>query len=192
MKSVAANVDRILDALDQAGVAHALIGATARNAWAPPRLTTDIDVAVVVDTEAYTRLEEALARAGYQATASHKADPADPLPAVTIFQDTTQAEPRLQLDILVAGTDFEREAVQRAVERQLGHRRVRVVTREDLIMFKAIAWRARDRQDIHDVLVTASMAGVTLDEPYLRRWARIWDVEARLEAALTAASDEAP
>ena len=37
------------------------------------------------------------------------------------------------------------------------------MTREHLIIYKLIGWRARDRQDVADVLATAAAAGVTID-----------------------------
>jgi hypothetical protein len=50
---------RVVRALAAAGVRYALIGAAARNAWAPPRLTTDLDVAVIGEGAEYAQVKDA-------------------------------------------------------------------------------------------------------------------------------------
>ena len=179
-----APLDRILRALAAARVPYAVIGAAARNAWAPPRLTTDLDFAVVADPDGYRRLVAALADLSYSPVRSHRADPSDLLPAVTIFRNEGAPAPYRQIDVLVAATPFEREAVERAVEKPLGDASVRVATREHLIVYKLIAWRPRDRQDVRDVIATAEVAGAALGWDLIRSWAAVWEVEDRLARAL--------
>jgi hypothetical protein len=177
-------IEAVLDAMDASGVPYALIGAAARNAWAPPRATTDLDVAALVDPPGYERVVRALAAIGYAPARAHRTEPSDPIPAVTIFRNEEAPRSHRQVDVLAAVTPFEQEAVARSVERPFGARRVRVVGREHLIIYKLIAWRARDRQDVADVLATARAAGEELDLELLGYWARQWEVEARLARAL--------
>jgi len=47
-----------------------------------------------------------------------------------------------------------------------------VITVEDVLVHKLIAWRARDRNDIASILETAPK----LDETYIEHWATEWDV----------------
>jgi hypothetical protein len=61
-------------------------------------------------------------------------------------------------------------------------RSVKLVSAEDLILFKLIASRPRDLIDIQDVLFTQG----ELDEPYLRRWAGPLGVEKQLDEVLAA------
>jgi len=46
----------ITSTLERRKIAYALVGAAARNAWAPPRLTADLDLAVIVDALEHARL----------------------------------------------------------------------------------------------------------------------------------------
>ncbi len=177
-------IEAVLDAMDGSGVAYALIGAAARNAWAPPRATTDLDVAALVDPPGYESVVRALAAIGYAPVRAHRTEPSDPIPAVTVFRNEEEERPYRQVDVLAAVTPFEQEAVTLAVERPIGARRVRVVRREHLVVYKLIAWRARDRQDVADVLATARAAGTELDWDVIRYWAREWEVGARLAQAL--------
>lgn len=176
----------VFEALASTGVKWALIGAAARNAWAPPRLTTDVDVAALVDAEGYAHVVSAFAAIGYRILSAHRSGPDEVVPAVTIFRNDTVPAPVRQVDLLAAGTDFETEAIENAVERTVAGRAARVIQREDLIVYKLIAWRPRDRQDIADVLATAAAAGVELDLERIREWADVWEVSDRLDVALEA------
>lgn len=174
----------LLAALDGAGVRYALVGAAARNAWAPPRLTTDLDLAAIADAAEYDAIVRALGGLRYAITRRQLVEPGDSVPAVTIFRNEAAPVPLRQVDVLVAGTPFEVEAVERAVRRRIGEQDVPVVRREHLIVYKLIAWRSRDRGDVLDVLATARAQGVEIDEACVRRWATEWDVVDRWEAAL--------
>jgi len=171
----------IVDALDTEGVRYAVIGAAARNVWAPPRLSTDFDFAVLIDETAYEALVDRLAGLGYSLTQTSNVDPNQLVPDVASFRNDELAPPLRQIDILFAHTRFEREAVEAAVDRRVGGQPVRVVTREHLITYKLIAWRARDREDVADVVATAEAAEIPIEWDLIRRWAREWNVLDRLE-----------
>ncbi|GIW41435.1 MAG: hypothetical protein KatS3mg076_2012 [Candidatus Binatia bacterium] len=56
----------IFEAFDRvAGDGWAVIGAVARNAWAPPRATTDLDVAVAAEPAVVRAVGTALRTLGY-------------------------------------------------------------------------------------------------------------------------------
>jgi hypothetical protein len=112
-------------ACDEAGVAYAVIGAVARNAWAPPRATADIDLATIIpDRAANERLMAAFARRGIE-VAQVAASGDEPVPDLIRLERPTGVVRRL--DILVAKTPFEVEAVSTATTFDLGgpHRRSR-------------------------------------------------------------------
>lgn len=143
------------EVLDRIGVRWTLIGALAAQAYrADPRLTTDADFLV----DDLARAAEGFAAAGYD---------------VERFED--DGEPYLlrvrgngdQIDVLAALVEYQRVALDRAVDH--------VLTVEDVIVHKLIAWRPRDRDDIASILDT----GAALDEPYIERWAATWAVADR-------------
>lgn len=158
----------------------AVIGAVARNAWAPPRATTDLDLAVSASASTLAAAEAALAALGYQCVRRQQADPADPLPDMLIFRAETAG--LRQVDLLVAKTDFEREALRRATPVVVGERAVPVATPEDLIVYKLLADRPRDRDDIRAIVRTQTRAGRVLDWGYVETWSRYWSVTNRLRA----------
>ena len=77
-----------------------------------------------------------------------------------------------RIDLLVARTPYQEMALDRALNG--------ILTAEDVIIHKLLAWRARDRDDVRSIL----LASAALDEAYIRGVAREWDVEDRWDQAL--------
>lgn len=71
----------------------------------------------------------------------------------------------------MALTPYQQEALRRA--------RGNVLTVEDVLVHKIIAWRGRDRDDIESILA----AGHEIDRDYVRRWVEYFGFEQRLEEA---------
>jgi dsDNA-binding SOS-regulon protein len=116
-----------------------------------PRFTTDADFLV----EPTRGLDAAFESAGYEVRAVGDGDEPDML---LVRQGGDR------IDLLLATVDYLRTALDRA---EGG-----VVTVEDVIVQKLIAWRPRDRDDIASILD----AGHALDDDYIGRWAAEWDV----------------
>ncbi len=75
----------VLTAIDEgAGKprAFAVIGAVARNAWAPPRATADLDLAVSAHREVLERIARRLESLGYRRVREQRADATDSLPDI--------------------------------------------------------------------------------------------------------------
>jgi hypothetical protein len=152
--------DRFAERLRGLGVDPVLIGALAANMYRlTPRFTTDVDFLV----RSLHGVVEALRADGLEVEAF--AEPGEP-PNVAFIRG-----PGIRVDVLAAQTDYQIEAIERAVGG--------VLSVEDVLIHKLIAWRARDRDDIEQILVV----GHDLDEAYLDRWVRAWEVEDRWAAA---------
>ena len=82
-------------------------------------------------------------------------------------------------DLMIAGTSYQQEAIDRAREEPIGAgETARVLTPEDVIVHKLIAGRSQDLADIEAIL----QAKVLLDEGYIERWAAFWEVTERWRA----------
>jgi hypothetical protein len=147
--------------LEQTGTTWALAGALAALEYrATKRLTTDLDILVSWNPD----LVQALLAAGFD---------------VRVFED--ESEPHLMrtkqvgcaVDFIVATTDYQHLAIERA--------RHHVLTVEDVLIHKLIAWRARDRDDVRSILST----GLPFDRHYVDHWATEWAVEDRWREALS-------
>jgi hypothetical protein len=154
---VTAPADRLfLDALSDLAAALAairspsmIIGGVAVIARGVPRQTIDIDATVWAE---HVSIEELFA-----VLAVHGIDPRIPDAAafaeqrqVLLLRHRTSGTP---LEVSLAWLDFEREALERASVVDFGGVRVRVAAPEDLVVFKTVAWRDRDRADVERLLV---------------------------------------
>ena len=142
--------------LDRVGVRWALAGALAALRYRKTRrMTTDADLLIESDEG----VAEAFRAEGYEVIASVDAGEAPHLLAIR--------GQGIKVDLLVARTPYQEMALDRAVGN--------VLTAEDVIIHKLLAWRARDRDDIDQILVSDT----PLDEDYIRTVATEWEVEDR-------------
>lgn len=152
--------DRFGDLLRSLGFEAVLIGALAANVYRlGPRLTTDVDFL----TRSLVGLAEAMEAEGFEVHTI--AEPGEE-PYVAYIRGSG-----IRVDVMAAQTDYQLEAIGRA--------RGGVLTVEDVIIHKLIAWRARDRDDVDQILA----AGHALDEAYLEHWIAAWRVEDRWREA---------
>jgi len=179
-----ADVFRVLEGAAGPDRDFCVIGAFARNAWAPPRATTDLDFCVAPAAAFLASAQSALDSLGLSPTRIQRADPSDPLPDLIIFRAARDGGFR-QVDFLVAKTDFELEVLRRALPIEISGRTVPVATPEDLLVYKLIADRLRDRDDTEAIARTQARYGRDLDWPYVERWCEEWGIRARLDVLRT-------
>jgi hypothetical protein len=118
------------------GVKAALAGAGARNVYAEPRNTGDLDYAVVLDDdERYQDLLRRLRATGFELR-TEQSDPPERYPSLVVLERAG-----IRLDLLVAKTEFEHQAVARAIDVVSKDAVLRVVRLEDLLVYKLIASR---------------------------------------------------
>lgn len=142
-----------------------VIGGVAVIAHGVPRLTVDIDATVWSEDVELERLLAALAR--------HRIEPRirDALDfarrrQVLLLEHRPSGTP---LEITLASLPFEREALARAAMLRVADVEVPVVSPEDLVVYKAVAWRDRDRSDLEELL---ALHGSTMDLERVRRLVR--------------------
>jgi hypothetical protein len=149
-----------------------IIGGIAVIAAGVPRETIDIDATILGRTSSLEMVLEALAR--------HQIVPrvAD---AISLARERQllllRHEPsRIPMEISFAWLPFEEEALSRAVMTNFSGVFLPVAIPEDLIVYKATAWRDRDRSDIERLL---TLHGNKIDLDRVRRL--VVDISAVLE-----------
>ena len=150
--------------LSELGIHWVLIGALAANRYrTSPRLTQDVDLLLASAGPGLEALESRLRQSGWEV---QRASPEGELLRLR--------HPELGVaDLMIAGTEYQREALRRAREEPFGPgQSARVLSPEDVIVHKLIAGRTQDLADIEAILA----AKVDLDESYIERWATFWDV----------------
>ena len=145
--------------LERLGIEAKLIGALAAALYrATPRTTTDVDFLA----RSLDGLVDDLVADGYECQVMD--DGGEPYAVFVRGHDQ-------RIDVLRAETAYQHEALDRAEGP--------AITCEDVIVHKLLAWRARDRDDVREIL----RAGHDLDEDYIAGWADRWKVGDRWDEA---------
>jgi hypothetical protein len=157
-------VDKALlaaQALDGAGLPHAFGGAIALAYCAEPRGTTDIDLNLFVSVDRSGEVLGALRPLGVPTD--------DPGMLERLKRDE---QVRLDwsgtwLDLFFAYSPLHDSCRERARAVRLLDRQIRVLSAEDLVIFKVLFNRAKDWVDIEQVVRTQRGR---FDAPYVQRW----------------------
>lgn len=150
------------DLLDELEQPWALAGALAAIVYREaPRATGDADLLTTWHPDLVARLEAA----GYEVDAKHAPGEDRPHHLRLLRGEST-------VDLLIAGTPYQHEALTRAGREHL-------LTVEDVLVHKLLADRSRDRSDVASILATSP----ELDHGYLDAWLDAWGIADRWQAA---------
>lgn len=171
-------VERILRARS---IEHAFVGGLALSAWGVPRATFDLDLAVSLPGDRQKELLAALADLGWSVDEAYARGWRDEMAGIPVIHARLPAEHTLiRVDFLIAETPFLRSVLERRVELDLGLGPVPVCTAADLVLFKLIAWRDKDRSDLDNILWVQGLP----EGEYVQSWARTLGVQERLRQVL--------
>ena len=142
-----------------------VIGGIAVIARGVPRVTRDIDVAFSGPEVTLQQLVADLERAGI----IPRIDDAVAFAAESQVLLSRHADTGVDIDVSLAWLPFEMEAIAAAGPATLGAARLQVAQPEDLVIYKAVAWRPQDQQDVERLLV---LHGAHMDLARVRRHVR--------------------
>jgi predicted nucleotidyltransferase len=156
---------RIACMLDELEIDYMVIGGQAVLLHGEPRLTRDIDITLGVDRSQLQRILDCAIKWGFKSVIENAEDFVRRTNVLLLEDETRQ-----RLDLIFSFSQYEAEALNRAVVQEVGGYPVRFISAEDLILHKLVAGRPRDLDDIRGILIRKQ--GL-LDLDYLRRWARL-------------------
>lgn len=153
---------RAIDILEQERIRHLVVGGLAMPLWGETRPTEDVDFVVLLDPPDAQRLLCALRNAGFFLPENAE---------TLMFVDgwTKASRGGRDVDLALGATEFDLEALKRAVRVPIFGRPAAVVTAEDLILYKLAAYRHKDLGDVDEIMMRQR---TKLDVAYLRQWAR--------------------
>lgn len=167
--------------LEQAQVPYLIVGGMAQAVIGEPRMTQDVDCIVFVQPPQVSGLLDRFSRAGFAV------DRPGVLQRIESTGTFNVHRGRWRVDIILASTEFEQSALQRAQRLRLYDMEVNLPTPEDLIILKLVPGREKDLLDAKTVMIRHRDR---LDRTYLERWAqqlsdeaedpRIWQTLQRL------------
>ncbi|MEO7330558.1 MAG: DUF6036 family nucleotidyltransferase [Minicystis sp.] len=136
-------------ALDEAGAPWMIIGGIAVIARGVRRFTSDIDAAVRGDAISVEQLLSVLARHDILP----RIDGAAAFAQQNLVLLLRHAPSGVDLDVSQAWSSFEHEALASSTRARFGRVQAPMSTPEDLVVFKAIAGRPKDVEDVEALLV---------------------------------------
>jgi hypothetical protein len=158
----APEVARLLaDALEGARVPYAVGGAIAYGFHGPPRATNDVDLNVFLEPEELGPALDALAAAG--ATV----DRSGSIESARRRGDFSIRFGGMRVDVFTPSIELSYSAASRTVNFELLGRPVRILSAEDLVLFKLLFFRPKDILDIERLL---RFRGADLDRSYIDHW----------------------
>lgn len=153
-------LESVIAFLSERKIPYMIIGGVANSIWGRSRATRDADFKISIDMP----LEEFRKMVLEHFPARPTNIPANQLSPHVIH---IWALPNVAADLLVSIFDYERDAIDRALEFNVEGVMARVCTAEDLIIHKAIAGRGIDWQDVEGILFRQHGK---LDVKYIRKW----------------------
>lgn len=169
----------IIELLKDLKINYALMGGIALQVWGRLRVTKDIDIVVEVEKDRLEVLIDLLRRSPFSIRNSLKPIGRSLLIFAT-YEDKETGFP-VELDLFVAQTEFQRETLKRAYEIEVLDEKLKVITAEDLILYKLLADRPIDFVDAK-VLLEENRKDI--DKTYLKNWAKKLRIQRRLEKLL--------
>jgi hypothetical protein len=149
-------------ALHGAGCDYMVFGGVAIIARGVPRHTDDVDATVWAESLQLAPLLEHLSACEIRPRIDDAAAFARENQVLLLRHQPSD----IAIDLTFAWLPFEKEALGRAEVMDLGGVRVPVATPEDLVIYKAVAWRDRDRADIERLM---AIWGTRMDLARIRR-----------------------
>ncbi|HXF84839.1 MAG TPA: hypothetical protein VNK49_05560 [Anaerolineales bacterium] len=163
MEHLVDSVIAFQDLMRREGVPVMAIGGIAVAVWGEPRLTRDVDLKILLHREDRARLLQLLR--GFTPLQN---DPDESFRrfGLAFFQDAAG----IRMDVMLADTIFDETALKRACKVEFSPgKTIWVCTAEDLIIYKMLSTRLRDRSDAESVV---RRQGDALDDAYIEDWLR--------------------
>lgn len=172
---------RLGKGFEAANVPWMVVGGLAVSAWTEPRGTKNCDIALVLPEDPGP-VGALLDEVGVEITRGElvKAQQG----GVVRGHYCPEGLPRLVVDLLCSGTDFERSALSRREAATILGTDSWIVSADDLLIYKLIAGRPQDLADV-DKLIRFGRA--PKDRAYVDKWVREWDLKERLSKAIETA-----
>ncbi|MGA2797723.1 MAG: hypothetical protein ABSE63_09105 [Thermoguttaceae bacterium] len=160
----------IWNALRSMNIPAAVMGGLAMSLWKYPRATRDVVLLIGIETRQLNKILLHLQALGFRPKHSPPIMPLGQLNIIQMLYEPSEAFMEVQIDLLLAETNYLRTALERRISTQLPDISIEtaVLTCEDLILHKLLAGRLIDRADIAALL---KLNRASLDRHYLAYWA---------------------
>ncbi len=156
-------VRKVIGFLEEQKIPYFVLGGLAVGVMGEPRFTRDIDLDIFLNTDETGLLLKRLKQAGFTFKAKEAMVTATQFGTFRIFYKT------VQIDMIMASTDLEKEALKRKKRVSFFNQKTSFPSAEDLILLKLIPGRPKDLLDAESIIIRQKDK---LDLSYLEKWSR--------------------
>ena len=159
-------LDKILKIASKAHIKVMFMGGIAVSVWGEPRTTYDIDAVIGISS---SESDKFLLEASKE---NFTYDKRNPVQLIQKSAFITLAYPvknrKTYVDLFLASDEYQKLALSRRKEINLYGRKIPIISVEDLVLYKLLAGRTKDIDDVREILI--SQKG-KLDMKYMKKWA---------------------
>jgi predicted nucleotidyltransferase len=148
--------------LNEKNIPYMVIGGQALLLYGEPRLTKDIDITLGIGLEGLAEVKALVSALEFKPLVS---DPEGFVKETMVFP-VAEEKSGIRIDFIFSFSLYEKQAIERAREIRLGQTMVRFASLEDVVIYKMLAGRPRDIEDIESILLKNPI----YDAPYLNKW----------------------
>ncbi len=160
-------IKKIAETFDKNNIPYIIIGGQALLIHGEPRLTKDIDITLGITPESLPRIIEILNDLSLKVLVDNPEKFVEEtwvLPAICPVS-------KIRVDFIFSNSEFEKNVLKRAINVKIENYPVKFTTVEDLIIYKIIAGRERDIEDVKNLIIKNS-----LDIEYIEKWLERFEI----------------
>lgn len=156
------SVVKTIQFIEKEGFDYFIIGGLAVGVWGEARFTYDLDLDLFISKTQVPQFLGKAKKSGFQFKSESV------LESTKTFGTFRLSCRNLEIDIILASTDLEKEALQRRKSARLFGKKMWFPSPEDLLLLKIIPGRPKDIMDAESIVLRQKK----LDIDYLKNWAR--------------------
>ncbi len=179
-------IKKILSLAEESETDIMFIGGIAVSAWAVPRATYDVDAVALINEKKINDFLVLCKKYGFDYDADRPVKHIQNLSFLTLSTGKNFQE-GIYTDIFLARGKYFQTALKRKRILNVLDVRIPVVSPEDLILYKLLAGRSRDMEDVHEILLRQKDK---LDIAYMKQWSEELGILYRLEDELRSSNPQ--
>lgn len=144
-----------------------VIGGQAVLIYGEPRLTKDIDITLGVGPDKLNQVKVVVKKLGLKILTNNIEDFVRQTMVLPVLDEKSD----IRIDFIFSFTPYEQQAINRAKKINILNVLVNFASLEDLIIFKIIARRERDIEDVRLIL----LKNIKYDKHYIVKWLKEFD-----------------
>ena len=160
-------IENIATKLDKANLPYMIIGGQAVLLYGEPRLTKDIDITLGIGVNEYKKILSTITELNLKILIDNPESFINEFMVLPVIDEKSG----IKIDFIFSFTLYEKDAIKRSKKVKLGKTMVNFASLEDVVIHKIIAGRARDLEDIRNILLKNS----NFDKDYIYKWLEKFD-----------------